>query len=599
MNFAGKLSQWILLTFSLSVAASAQTVLTDDSFVSSVTPKLNYGSSISLVVTSGSNTYPKFSLANLPPGTAASNISGANAVLFVDAVLKSGIMDVYALNGPWSENSLTYITTPPLGSLLLSKVSVNQTGYLSFDLTSLVQNWVHTPSSNYGIALVPTPGSPIAVSFDSKESILTSHPAQLNLSLTSMGPQGPQGMQGLPGQPGPVGSQGATGAQGPVGPVGPPGPIGPAGPMPTGAALTGMSNTFTGDQTVNGKLIASGGVQFADGTTLTTASTSAAASGSVISSSSPLPPPGYVLIGTTPMGNAWFQIAAMPTPRIGLAAVSVNGKIYAIGGISNSGFSNTVEVYDPASNTWSQAAPMPTAREGLAAVAVNGKIYAIGGDGEASTLNTVEVYDPSSNTWSQAASMPTQRSYLAAAAVNGKIYAIGGFNDSSPTLNNVEVFDPASNTWNTTGPMQRGRYGLAAAAINGKIYAIGGFVAVGVVIGPSVVVEVYDPASNTWSSAASMPTGRGYLAAAAVNAKVYAIGGNNVSSFALNTVEVYDPSSNSWSAAPPLLTARMQFAAADTNGLVYAIGGLDGSGLVSANNEQYQPPVTVYTYLKN
>jgi ethanolamine utilization microcompartment shell protein EutL len=67
---------------------------------------------IALVVTSGSNSYLKFSLANLPPGTAGSNIAGASAVLFVDAVLKSGTMDVYALNSPWSENSLTYNTAP-------------------------------------------------------------------------------------------------------------------------------------------------------------------------------------------------------------------------------------------------------------------------------------------------------------------------------------------------------------------------------------------------------------------------------------------------------------------------------------------------------
>jgi hypothetical protein len=111
------------------------------------------------------------------------NIAGASAVLYVDAILKSGTVDVYALNSPWSENSLTYNTAPPLGSLLLKGVSVSQTGYLSFDLTSAVQKWVNTPANNYGIALGPSPGSPIAISFDSKESILTSHPAQLNLSL--------------------------------------------------------------------------------------------------------------------------------------------------------------------------------------------------------------------------------------------------------------------------------------------------------------------------------------------------------------------------------------------------------------------------------
>jgi hypothetical protein len=51
----------------------------------------------------------------------------------------------------------------------------------------------------------------------------------------------------------------------------------------------------------------------------------------------------------------------------------------------------TVEVYNPASNSWSPAANMPTARWGLAAVVVNGLIYAMGGSSP-SALSIVEDY---------------------------------------------------------------------------------------------------------------------------------------------------------------------------------------------------------------
>ena len=46
----------------------------------------------------------------------------------------------------------------------------------------------------------------------------------------------------------------------------------------------------------------------------------------------------------------------MLTPRWGLAAVALNGKIYAIGGCfdENKPYS-TVEIYDPATDTWTKA----------------------------------------------------------------------------------------------------------------------------------------------------------------------------------------------------------------------------------------------------
>ena len=149
----------------------------------------------------------------------------------------------------------------------------------------------------------------------------------------------------------------------------------------------------------------------------------------------------------------------------------------------------------------------------------------------------------------------------------------------------------------TAASLPTARQLLAAAVVNGKIYAIGGFNSFSNIVN---TVEVYDPSSNSWSTATGVSTPRARLAAASVNGKVYAIGGASPTNI-LSTMEVYDPNSNSWSTAASLPTTQEDLAAADANGLIYAVGGVTSGGLNPESNatEQYSPPVTIYTFIKN
>ena len=86
----------------------------------------------------------------------------------------------------------------------------------------------------------------------------------------------------------------------------------------------------------------------------------------------------------------------MPTPRWGLSASAINGKIYAVGGTQNGRDGlQSVEIYDPIADTWTKAPDMPTARTNLATSAVNGEVYAIGGSQGLlrRALSMVEAYD--------------------------------------------------------------------------------------------------------------------------------------------------------------------------------------------------------------
>ena len=279
--------------------------------------------------------------------------------------------------------------------------------------------------------------------------------------------------------------------------------------------------------------------------------------------------------------GVWTKKAEMPTPRWVLSTVVVNNKIYTVGGGDAVSALSTVEVYDPVMDTWTERARMPTPRWALSAVVVNNKIYAIGGTGQR-VLSTVEEYDPMTDTWAKKASMPTKRSYLSTAVVNNKIYAIGGSSDNLFSLSTVEEYDPTTDRWTRKSDMPTPRTGFSTAVVNGKIYAIGGTVFLGKNVPlknnwkPLETVEIYEPATDTWTKGADMPTARWALSTNVVGGKIYAIGGVTIPRRNWETVskvEVYNPATDRWTKKRNMPTRRGWHAASVVNRKIYVIGG--------------------------
>lgn len=94
-------------------------------------------------------------------------------------------------------------------------------------------------------------------------------------------------------------------------------------------------------------------------------------------------------------------------------------------------------------------------------------------------------------------------------------------------------------------------------------------------------------AGTGWRPAAPMPTARRHAAAAALDGRVYVLGGwcapaGGCGSAGKNlaTVESYDPATDAWRAEPPLPTARRSLQAVALGGRLFAIGGAaDGAEL--------------------
>jgi uncharacterized repeat protein (TIGR01451 family) len=117
----------------------------------------------------------------------------------------------------------------------------------------------------------------------------------------------------------------------------------------------------------------------------------------------------------------------------------------------------------------------------------------------------------------------------------------------------------------------------AAAELNGRIYVVGGWE-------NQRTVEVYDPATARWSTAAPMEIGRQSPGlAVAPDGYLYVSGGGDGWQ-GLDSAERYDPATDTWQFIPSLIFGdRAGTAAAYAAGQIWTVGGVGWDGLTNAN----------------
>jgi len=96
--------------------------------------------------------------------------------------------------------------------------------------------------------------------------------------------------------------------------------------------------------------------------------------------------------------------------------------------------------------------------------------------------------------------------HAAVRLADGRVLLCGGFREvSSGTVNSTEtaeLFDPASNTFTATSPMLAQRVDHAATLLpDGRVLVTGGSALFGSSLVDHASVELFDPASQTWSAA--------------------------------------------------------------------------------------------------
>ncbi len=212
-------------------------------------------------------------------------------------------------------------------------------------------------------------------------------------------------------------------------------------------------------------------------------------------------------------------------------------------------------------------------------------------------LGLVTVSLAAEDTWTSKADMPVATSLHAAGVVDGKIYVIGGTDNLFGWADywaTVLVYDPATDTWTEKADMPTGRARLSTSVVDGKIYAIGGSPRRDSEVS---TVEMYDPATDTWTMKADMPRARNWHTSSVVNGKIYVIGGKIYPSETMvSTVEEYDPATDTWTRKTEMPTARGMHSASVVYGKIYVIGGVTGNfGPWVSTMEEYDPVTDTWT----
>lgn len=158
----------------------------------------------------------------------------------------------------------------------------------------------------------------------------------------------------------------------------------------------------------------------------------------------------------------------------------------------------------------------------------------------------------------------------AGAAIGGVVYIAGGVDvRSGLSLSKVLAYDTHTGSMTLLAPMATPRSKFGLAAVNGRLYAIGGAGAAG----PLSSVEEYDPMKDRWSPMAPMKLARGSLSVAVESGIIYAVGGWDGKEYS-SAMEAYDPKKNVWkmmARLPEPVATRDSLAVA--GGKMYLVGG--------------------------
>jgi DNA-binding CsgD family transcriptional regulator/N-acetylneuraminic acid mutarotase len=280
------------------------------------------------------------------------------------------------------------------------------------------------------------------------------------------------------------------------------------------------------------------------------------------------------VVSVLEMEDGWQELPPLPVRRARIGLTAAGGRLYAIGGMTEDGVTDRLDIYDVEAATWQRGAPRPLALANASAVIVGETMVVPGGcDAEGQPVATTHLYDLAEDAWRAGADLPTAICAYAMTTYEDKVYLFGGW-DGAAYRALAYAYDPASDAWTSLpAPMEARGFG-AAAVLSDRIFYVGGYDGTR----EWNTCEAYLTEAGQWEPCAPMLQSRGGLGLAAIGGHLYAIGGGWDTYLGFN--ERYDPAIDSWTVREtPIVGEWFNLGVTTWETSIYVVGGWGGDYL--------------------
>jgi hypothetical protein len=273
----------------------------------------------------------------------------------------------------------------------------------------------------------------------------------------------------------------------------------------------------------------------------------------------------YITSVAPPAANPgrWIEQKRLPVPVGEMGVIVCENRIHIIGGYARGRVDGDFhQVFDPASESWSLKAPLPFPCNHIALAAIGSRIYTFGGFIEQNRCphSRCFVYDATTDRWETIAPLSRPRGAISAVVVEDRIHLLGGRDVRSVEWH--ETYDPKTDRYATlagmtgstrTQPFVGQRDHMGVVVLVGRIHAIAG--RMDSYDFNTALHAVYDPAGDSWSFRAPLPTPRSGPSAALYRGRILVMGGE-ATGRVFGTHEAYDPAKDRWEAMAPMAVPR-------------------------------------------